>query len=100
MTKESYLDMCEQMGTEPIDTEIPVDLEDMPIEIEEAYHVYSLLPDKIDSFNGIYYGKALEHSPSILDFLDIESKKDILTLILIIDSVEREEINRKKNNGR
>lgn len=96
MTKEVYLDMCEQLGTDPIESEIPVELDDMPIDVETAYHVYNLLPDKIDSFNGIYYGKALEHCPSILEFLEVDSKKDIFKIILIIDYLEREEINRKK----
>ena len=96
MTKEAYYLMCSELGTEPKDTEAPVDLDDMPVEVETAYHVYNLLPDKIDSFNGIYYGKALEHCPSILEFLEVDSKKDIFKIILIIDYLEREEINRKK----
>lgn len=96
MTKEAYYTMCSELGTEPNEAEVPVDLEDMPVEVETSYHVYNLLPDKIDSFNGVYYGKALEHIPTILDFLDIESRKDIFKVILIIDSLEREEINRKK----
>ena len=96
MTKETYYLMCSELGTDPKDNEAPVDLEDMPLEVETAYHVYNLLPDKIDSFNGIYYGKALEHTPTILDFLSIDSRKDIFKIILIIDTLEREEINRKK----
>lgn len=96
MTKEAYYLMCTELGTEPNDAETPVDLDDMPVEVETAYQVYNLLPDKIDSFNGVYYGKALEHIPTILDFLAIDSRKDIFKIILIIDSLEREEINRKK----
>lgn len=96
MTKEAYLDMCRELGTEPNEEHMPVDIDDLPLEVEQAYHVYNILPDKLDSFNGIYYGKALEHCPSILEFLEIESRKDIFKLVLIIDSLEREEINRKK----
>lgn len=99
MTKELYLDMCEQLGNSPIESEIPIELSDLPIEVETAYHVYNLLPDKIDSFNGVYYGKALETCPNMLEFLEIDSKKDIFKVILIIDSLEREEINRKSKNG-
>lgn len=96
MTKDAYLDMCRQLGTDPSETELPVEIDDLPVEVEQAYHVYNILPDKIDSFNGVYYGKALEHTPSILEFLEIDSRKDIFKLILIIDSLERAEINRKK----
>jgi len=100
MTKEAYLDMCEQLGSQTQEKEIPVMLEDMPIDIELAYNVYNLLPDKIDSFNGVYYGKELDKAPLMLEFLEIQSKKDIFKIIIIIDSLEREEINRRKKDGR
>lgn len=100
MTKETYLEMCSQLGNEPLDSELPIEIDDLPVDVEQAYHVYNILPDKIDSFNDVYYGKALEHAPSILEFLDITPRKDIFKLILIIDSLEREEINRKRKNGR
>ena len=100
MTRETYLDMCEQLGSQPQEKEIPVMLEDMPIDVELAYNVYNLLPDKIDSFNGVYYGKELDKAPLMLEFLEIQSKKDIFKIIIIIDSLEREEINRRKKDGR
>ena len=100
MTRETYLDMCEQLGSQPQEKEIPVMLEDMPIDVELAYNVYNLLPDKIDSFNGVYYGKELDKAPLMLEFLEIQSKKDIFKLIIIIDSLEKEEINRRKKDGR
>jgi hypothetical protein len=100
MTKDAYLDMCEQLGTDPNPQEIPITLEDLPIEVESAYNVYNLLPDKIDSFNGVYYGKELDKAPIMLEFLEICSKKDIFKLVIIIDSLEKEEINRRKKDGR
>lgn len=100
MTKEAYLDMFEQLGSQPQEKEIPVMLEDMPIDVELAYNVYNLLPDKIDSFNGVYYGKELDKAPLMLEFLEIQSKKDIFKIIIIIDSLEKEEINRRKKDGR
>lgn len=100
MTKDAYLEMCEQLGSTPDEHEIPVEFSDLPLEVEQAYHVYNLLPDKIDSFNGVYYGKQLEVAPNMLEFLEIDSKKDIFKIIIIIDSLEREEINRRKKDGR
>jgi len=100
MTRETYLDMCEQLGSQPIQSEIPVMLEDMPIDVELAYNVYNLLPDKIDSFNGVYYGKELDKAPLMLEFLEIQSKKDIFKIIIIIDSLEKTEINKRKKDGR
>lgn len=100
MTKEAYLDLCEQLGSQPDEKEIPVELWDMPLEVEHAYNVYNLLPDKIDSFNGVYYGKELDTAPIMLEFLEIGNKKDIFKLIIIIDSLEKTEINKRKKDGR
>ena len=100
MTKEAYFDMCEQMGSPVIEIEIPISLEDLPIEVEQAYHVYGILPDKLDSFNGVYYGKHLEYASQLMDLLDVSPKKEIFKVIIIIDALEREEVNRKKTNGR
>lgn len=99
MTKERYLDLCEELGSEPIESEMPIELQDMPVEVEQAYRVYSILPANFDSFNGVYYGKFLEQAPSIMRLLDTDPKQEIMKLLIIIDSIEREEINRKRKDG-
>lgn len=98
MTKEAYLSMCEQLNSEPKEEEIPVDFTDLPLEVEQAYHVYNILPAKIDSFNGVYYGKALEYAPEIMKFLEIDSRKDVFKVVLIIDALEQKEINKKRKS--
>jgi len=96
MSKDAYLDMCEQLGSEPIPEEIPVELEDMPDEVLDAYHVYNVLPEKFDSFNGNYYGRAVELAPDLIKFMDLEPAKEIFKVILIINYLEREAINNRK----
>lgn len=99
MTKERYLELCEELGSEPVDSEMPLDLYDMPVEVEQAYHVYSILPANFDSFSGVYYGKYLDQAPKLMELMCVEPKQEIMKVLILIDSVEREEINRKKKDG-
>ena len=47
MTRERYLEMCEQMGNEPIQEEIPPDIEDFPSIVNEAVNTFNMLGDRI-----------------------------------------------------
>jgi len=98
MTREAYLDMCAQLNSEPIEEEIPVELADMPEEVLDAYHVYNVLPEKFDSFNGNYYGRSIELAPALIKFMDLSPEREIFKLVLIINYLEKEAINsnRKK----
>jgi hypothetical protein len=57
MTQEAYFDMCEMLGSEPIESEIPVELSDFPYEVRTCFNIYSLLRDNWDSMAGRYLGK-------------------------------------------
>ena len=98
MTKEQYFEMCEMLGSEPIDEEIPVDFIDLPVEAQEAYHVYNLISDNWDSMSGTYLGKNLAGIKDIMDILGVEDKILCLRIISIIDTYRRELLNAKKNN--
>ena len=73
MTKEQYFEMCEMLGSEPLEEEIPVELYDLPLEVQEAYWVYTLLNDNWDSFGGNYLGKNLSGLLDIMNILKIDS---------------------------
>ena len=57
MTKESYLEMCEMLHSEPIESETPVELSDFPYEVRTCFNIYSLLRDIWDTMSGQYMGK-------------------------------------------
>ena len=100
MTKETYYDMCEMLGEEPVEENIPVELEDFPYEVQQAMLVYRMLRDEWDGFSGIYFGKSLLGITEILNAVEInqEDHKFIITIIREIDTVRSNEINSKKNN--
>ena len=43
MTKAQYFEMCEMLGNELVEADIPVELEDMYDEVQEAFSVYGML---------------------------------------------------------
>ena len=98
MSKESYFEMCEMLGSEPLDSEIPVEFEDFPIEVQQAFNAYRMLRDEWDTMNGNYLGKSLIGVKDVLEATEIEpsDQKFIIMLIRLIDSVRSDEINNKK----
>lgn len=87
MTKEAYFEMCEAMGTEPLDEEIPIEFEDFCLDVQEALGIYQKLRDEWDSMNGIYMGKSYSGILDILELLDVpvEDRRTQFELIGIID---------------
>jgi hypothetical protein len=98
MTKQSYFEMCEMMNEPVIDSEIPVDFEDFPLEAQQAFSVYRMLRDEWDTMNGHYLGKSLIGIKDLLEATEIElqEQKFIVMLVRMIDEVRSDEINKKK----
>jgi len=98
MTKEQYFDMCEQLGTQPVDSEIPVEYDDFPAEAQLALSIYRLLRDEWEYMAGNYLGKNLNGVFEVFDAYEIEAcdKRFYLELIHMIDSVRIEEIRKQK----
>jgi hypothetical protein len=98
MTKERYFDMCEQLGTQPIDSETPVEFDDFPAEAQLALSIYKLLRDEWEYMAGNYLGKNLNGIFEVFDAYEIEAcdKRFYLELIHMIDSVRIEEIRKQQ----
>ena len=98
MTKDAYFEMCEELGNEPLESEIPVDFDDFPLEVQQAFNAYKMLRDEWDTMSGSYLGKSLIGVKDILEATEIDSSehKLVIMLIRVIDNVRSEEINNKK----
>jgi hypothetical protein len=98
MTKDAYFEMCEALGNEPLESEIPVDFDDFPLEVQQAFNAYKMLRDEWDTMSGSYLGKSLIGVKDILEAteIDVSEHKLIIMLIRIIDVVRSDEINNKK----
>lgn len=98
MTKANYFDMCEQLGEEPVEANIPVEFDDFIWEVQQAFQIYNLLKDDWDGFNGIYLGKNLVGITEILDIsmISTEDRYTIVLLIKMIDRIRAQELNNKQ----
>lgn len=96
MTRDLYLDMCDQLSAEPITSEIPIELQDLPEEAQEAWSIYCHLTDRIDGFSGHYFGKAYDNITSIFELFQVEDKLTCFKIVLMFDETERNQINSKK----
>ena len=88
MTKDSYFELCEVLGTEPVEEEIPVEMEDFPDEVQRAISVYFKLRDEWESMSGTYMGKSYLGLQDILSIMEVEKedRKDILEWIGVLDT--------------
>ena len=98
MTKDTYFEMCEALGSEPVESEIPVEFDDFPFEVQQAFNAYKMLRDEWDTMSGNYLGKSLIGIKDVLEAteVDLSEQKFIIMLIRIIDNIRSDEINNKK----
>lgn len=97
MTKESYYEMCEQLGTNPNDGDVPIEYDDLTNQTQLALYAFELLPDTWDTMNGSYLGKNFNILEFVLEHL-VSNKSSWLTvthLLLYIISIRVESVNKK-----
>lgn len=94
MTKDAYYDMCDQLRSDPVEEEIPLDVADFPLEVVQAWQCYSRLPSSIDSFSGTYLGKDLRMVESVFRLLGIPQEDHLMyyDLIIMIDNTEKTQV--------
>ena len=98
VSKETYFEMCEMLGSQPVEEEIPVEYDDFPVEVQQALSAYRLLRDEWDSMSGSYLGKSFVGIHDILDAVEINpgDRRHILSLIHLIDEVRSSIIHEKE----
>ena len=97
MTKESYFELCEMMQSEPLESEIPIELSDFPALIQEVFQIYFMLTDSWDTMGGSYLGKNLSNVFEFFNLYEFEQAEQILALSTIqqMDSARRTLISAK-----
>lgn len=83
MTKESYFEMCAMLNEEPIEEEIPLDINDFPLLVQTAFSIYGILTDRWDTFSGYYLGKDYTLLFSLFDLFQVEACEKTLVLDLL-----------------
>jgi len=85
MTRNKYLTMCEQLGKEPNDIEIPPDWEDFPEIVRDAINSFNQLGDRVYPEIG-FVGKDYTNLNHYLEIYDVNDKEFFLEIISWLDS--------------
>ena len=98
MTKSAYYEMCEALGTEPLEEEIPIEFGDFPILVQQVMNAYNYLPDKWDPMGGNYLGKDLAIVFTLFDtfLIDTIERSLQLELVMYLDNSRRKVLNKKE----
>ncbi len=98
MTKEGYFEMCEALGTAPVEEQIPVELSDFPPEIQSAFEIYQVLQDMWEPMSGAYIGKNMNGISDLMQIYQVpqDEKRFVLELIALIDVERSSQIDLKR----
>ena len=88
MSKDNYFEMCELLGNEIIESEIPVEISDFPTEIQTCFNIYGLLSDVWEPMSGSYLGK--DFGP-IFEYFKLYSivEAEQLYVVSVIKNIDR-----------
>jgi hypothetical protein len=94
--------MCEEMGWEPDLEELPLEVQDMSYECQQALRLFNILPDKIEGMNGIWLGKDFAGLGDIMRIYKIEDSEEAFDLlqVCIIEAQKFYEQKRKNQESR
>ena len=90
---DEYLVVCKRLGKEPDEDKMPIDDGDFPYEVQLAFLLHSVLPDRWDGSSGSYQGKDWSAVGSLLDIYQIENKKTVTFFLKNIDILTSNQIN-------
>ena len=85
MTRNKYLDMCEQLNKEPDDDEIPPDWEDFPEIVVDAINTFNQLGDRVFPEIG-YVGKDYTNLPYFTEMYEVQDTEFFLEILSWLDS--------------
>ena len=97
---DTYLEICDQKGIEPDPDEMPPEVGNYPFEVQVAFLLHDLLPDRWDGMSGSYFGKDMSALGTLLDIWEVEDKKSTIYFIKHIEARNSSNINKKLERKR
>ena len=80
---DKYLKICEQLGQEPDPDKMPLEVSDLPSEVQVAFFIFAFLEDNWEGMSGTYLGKHWNNLEYLFNLYEIEEQKTILTIMKI-----------------
>ena len=81
MDIDQYLQMCEQMGWEPKEEELPKDPAYLSYNVQCALVLFNYLPDCYAGMGGSWVGKDYSGLKDIMDIFQMDNRKEIFVLL-------------------
>jgi len=72
---------------------MPPDLGDFPLEVQEAFLIHIMMPDRWDGASGSYMGKDWSPLNDLLDIQGVQDKKTVCFFLKHIESANTININ-------
>lgn len=91
---DTYLRICEELGEEPDPEKMPPDRGEFPREVQEAFLIHDILPDRWEGMSGSYLGKDYSSLSCMLDIYDIADKKLCVLFLKHIEARNSQTINK------
>ena len=79
---------------------MPPEVGDYPFEVQVAFLLHDLLPDRWDGMSGSYFGKDMSALGTLLDIWEVEDKKSTIYFIKHIEARNSSNINKKLERKR
>lgn len=79
---------------------MPPERGDLPHEVQVAFLLHDLLPDRWDGMSGSYFGKDMSALGTLLDVYEVEDKKTVVYFLKHIEAFNSESINKKLESER
>ena len=79
--------MCEQLGQEPDPAKMPLESSSFPEEVQVAFFVYGLLPDRWEGMSGTYLGKDWNSLNHIFELYEIDNQKEVFFFSKIYENL-------------
>ena len=97
---KEYLIVCDRLGKEPDPNKMPMNFGNFPYEVQLAFLIYDLLPDRWEGMSGSYLGKEWGAVGALLDAYNIEERQIIVFFIKAIDIINSKVINKRLDKDR
>ena len=81
MSQDQYIDMCEQMGWEINENDIPKDPSVFALEVQQALLLLNILPDKWEGMSGTWMGKDYAGLEAIMNIYEIIDRRLVFDLV-------------------
>ena len=85
MTLSKYFEMCEMMGWEVSEEDMPLEPSLLSIEAQQALILLNALPDLWEGMGGTWLGKDYSGLAAVLDIYQVEDRQHVFGLLKVCE---------------